>query len=145
MEMSRAALDEVKNRIIENGQKFVNGNRNGATVQVLNFRAFQRIYLCFFGDHASLRFFAAQNGKFNDVSFGITVYIRKKNDDNTLEGIILNDQRKRNSRVTLLAEKAKRNVIIQGGSEMLVNLEGRRAGLLRKRFGNAGALFCGVR
>ena len=46
-----------------------------------------------------------QEGEFNDVSFGITVYIRKKNDDNTLEGIILNDQRKRNSRVTLLAEK----------------------------------------
>lgn len=46
-----------------------------------------------------------QEGEFNDVSFGITVYIRSRNDDNSLEGIILHDQRSRSSRVTLLAEK----------------------------------------
>lgn len=46
-----------------------------------------------------------QEGEFNDVSFGITAYIRSRNDDNTLEGIILHDQRNRNTRVTLLAEK----------------------------------------
>lgn len=46
-----------------------------------------------------------QEGEFNDVTFGITVYLRKRKDDGTLEGIILHDQRNRQTRVTLLAEE----------------------------------------
>ncbi len=46
-----------------------------------------------------------QEGEFTDVTFGITVYIRNRNDDGTLEGVILHDQRNRETRVTLLAEK----------------------------------------
>lgn len=46
-----------------------------------------------------------QEGEFNDISNGITVYIRSKNEDGSLEGIILHDQHAPESQVTLLAEK----------------------------------------
>ena len=46
-----------------------------------------------------------QEGEFNDIKNGITVYIRSKNNDGSLEGIILHDQHSANSQVTLLAEK----------------------------------------
>lgn len=46
-----------------------------------------------------------QEGEFNDITDGITVYIRTKNDDGSLEGIILHDQHNPDSQVTLLAEK----------------------------------------
>ena len=46
-----------------------------------------------------------QEGEFNDISNGITVYIRSKNDDGSLEGILLHDQHSPSGQVTLLAEK----------------------------------------
>ena len=46
-----------------------------------------------------------QEGEFNDVSNGVTVYIRSKNDDGSLEGILLHDQHSPAAQVTLLAEK----------------------------------------
>ena len=46
-----------------------------------------------------------QEGEFNDISNGITVYIRNKNKDGSLEGILLHDQHIPDSQVTLLAEK----------------------------------------
>ena len=48
-----------------------------------------------------------QEGEFNDISNGVTVYIRNKNKDGSLEGIILHDQHHPYSQVTLLAEKGK--------------------------------------
>ncbi len=46
-----------------------------------------------------------QEGEFNDISNGVTVYIRNKNKDGTLEGIILHDQHSPDTQMTLLAEK----------------------------------------
>lgn len=46
-----------------------------------------------------------QEGEFNDLSNGITVYIRNKADDGALEGILLHDQHSPDSQVTLLAQK----------------------------------------
>lgn len=46
-----------------------------------------------------------QEGEFNEVANGITVYIGSKNADGSLEGIILHDAHSPKSEVTLLAEK----------------------------------------
>ncbi|MBR4126913.1 MAG: LptF/LptG family permease, partial [Alphaproteobacteria bacterium] len=46
-----------------------------------------------------------QEGEFNDISNGVTVYIRSKNDDGSLDGILLHDQHSNDTQVTLLAEK----------------------------------------
>ncbi|MBR1777638.1 MAG: LPS export ABC transporter permease LptF [Alphaproteobacteria bacterium] len=46
-----------------------------------------------------------QEGEFNDITNGVTVYIRTKNNDGSLEGIILHDQHTPGTQVTLLAEK----------------------------------------
>lgn len=46
-----------------------------------------------------------QEGEFNDIANGITAYIRNKNNDGSLEGILLHDQHSSDSQVTLLAEK----------------------------------------
>ena len=46
-----------------------------------------------------------QEGEFNDISNGVTVYIRSKNDDGSLDGILLHDQHLNDTQVTLLAEK----------------------------------------
>lgn len=46
-----------------------------------------------------------QEGEFNDIKNGITVYIRSRNNDGSLEGIILHDQHSPKTQVTLLAEK----------------------------------------
>ena len=48
-----------------------------------------------------------QEGEFNDIANGVTVYIRNKNKDGSLEGILLHDQHLPHSQVTLLAEKGK--------------------------------------
>ena len=46
-----------------------------------------------------------QEGEFSDITNGVTIYIRTKNDDGSLEGIILHDQHTPGTQVTLLAEK----------------------------------------
>ena len=46
-----------------------------------------------------------QEGEFNEITKGITVYIGNKNKDGSLEGIILHDSHSPQSEVTLLAEK----------------------------------------
>ena len=46
-----------------------------------------------------------QENEFNNIASGITVYLHKKNETGTLEGILLNDNRSSKSKVTLLSEK----------------------------------------
>lgn len=65
-----------------------------------------------------------QEGEFNDVSKGVTVYIRAKNGDGTLDGIILNDQHSPNAKITLLAEKGK--IVYRDGAPQISMTNGSR-------------------
>lgn len=65
-----------------------------------------------------------QEGEFNDITDGITVYIRNKNGDGSLEGIILHDQHNPDSQVTLLAEKG--NIVYKDGVPQISMKNGSR-------------------
>lgn len=65
-----------------------------------------------------------QEGEFNDISSGITVYIRNKNNDGSLEGIILHDQRSPHSQVTLLAEQG--SIVYRDGVPQIAMKNGSR-------------------
>ena len=65
-----------------------------------------------------------QEGEFNDISNGITVYIRSKKDDGSLDGIILHDQHSPDSQVTLLAEKG--NIVYRDGIPQISMKNGSR-------------------
>ena len=57
--------------------------------------------------------FLLQEGVFTPVSDDLTVYIRSRDRDGTLRGILVEDARQRNSRATILAETGR---LIPGGS-----------------------------
>ena len=65
-----------------------------------------------------------QEGEFNDIADGITVYIRNKNNDGSLEGIILHDQHTADSQMTLLAEKG--SIIYRDGIPQISMKNGSR-------------------
>lgn len=65
-----------------------------------------------------------QEGEFNDITDGITVYIRNKNNDGSLEGIILHDQHSADSQMTLLAEKG--NIVYRDGVPQISMKNGSR-------------------
>jgi lipopolysaccharide export system permease protein len=51
--------------------------------------------------------FLLQEGVFTPVSDDMTVYVRKRDPDGTLHGIIVDDARDKNSRATILAERGQ--------------------------------------
>lgn len=71
-----------------------------------------------------------QEGEFNDVTDGITVYIKNKNKDGSLEGIILHDQHSPTSQVTLLAEKG--TIVYRDGVPQISMQNGSRQEIIPK-------------
>lgn len=78
-----------------------------------------------------------QEGEFNNITSGITVYLRKKNENGVLEGILLNDQRSAKSKVTLLSEKGSiaykdgiPAISMQNGSRQELSLKNNRFSIL---------------
>ena len=57
--------------------------------------------------------FLLQEGVFTPVSDDLTVYVRRRDQDGTLHGILVQDERQRNSRATILAESGR---LIPGGN-----------------------------
>ncbi len=65
--------------------------------------------------------FLLQEGVFTQVSDDLTVYIRSRERDGTLRGILVEDARQRNSRATILAERGRLVVGPQGPRVLLQN------------------------
>ena len=57
--------------------------------------------------------FLLQEGVFTTVSDDLTVYVRRRDQDGTLHGILVQDERQKNSRATILAESGR---LIPGGT-----------------------------
>jgi lipopolysaccharide export system permease protein len=51
--------------------------------------------------------FLVQEGVFTQVSDGLTVYVRSRAPDGTLQGILVNDERDKNAPATILAERGR--------------------------------------
>ena len=57
--------------------------------------------------------FLLQEGVFTPISDDLTVYVRRRDPDGTLRGIMVEDERQRNSRATILAERGR---LVDGGA-----------------------------
>jgi lipopolysaccharide export system permease protein len=62
-----------------------------------------------------------KEGAFNNVSAGITVYIRSREADGELQGILIHDNRVRDKTFTLLAERGRLAMTEDGPRVVLVN------------------------
>ncbi len=78
-----------------------------------------------------------QEGQFNDIAKGLTVYVRKRDKDGTMYGLLIHDERKPN-KVTIVAENGmmvdnkhgSARVVIGKGSRQEVNKETGRFSVL---------------
>ena len=68
--------------------------------------------------------FLLQEGVFTPISDDLTVYVRRRDPDGTLRGILVEDGRQRNSRATILAERGR--LIDAGASPRLLLQSGSR-------------------
>ena len=64
--------------------------------------------------------FLLQEGVFTPISDDLTVYVRRRDPDGTLRGILIQDDREKNSRATILAERGQ---LIDGADGPRVVLE----------------------
>ncbi|HUB11722.1 MAG TPA: LPS export ABC transporter permease LptF [Acetobacteraceae bacterium] len=77
--------------------------------------------------------FLVQEGVFTEVSDGLTVYIRSREPDGTLHGILVDDERDKNNPATILAERGRilegptgpRVLLIDGSRQQIDNKTGR--------------------
>lgn len=65
--------------------------------------------------------FLLQEGVFTPVSDDLTVYIRSRDQDGTLHGILVQDERQKNSRATILAENGRLMTGANGPRVLLLN------------------------
>jgi lipopolysaccharide export system permease protein len=68
--------------------------------------------------------FLLQEGVFTPVSDGLTVYVRARDPDGTLRGILLDDARQKNSHATILAERGQ--LVSQASEPRVVLFNGSR-------------------
>jgi lipopolysaccharide export system permease protein len=68
--------------------------------------------------------FLLQEGVFTPISDDLTVYVRKRDPDGTLHGIIVDDARDKNSRATILAERGR--LVGAGGAPTVELFNGSR-------------------
>jgi lipopolysaccharide export system permease protein len=77
--------------------------------------------------------FLLQDGVFNQVSDNMTVYVRSRDTDGTLRGILVDDERDKNAPATILAERGRlvegpagpRVVLFNGSREQIDRQNGR--------------------
>ena len=84
-------------------------------VSYTNFREFQ------FEIRNRMAAFLLQEGVFTAVSDDLTVYIRTRDPDGTLHGILVQDERQKNSRATILAESGRLLNGVNGPRVLLLN------------------------
>ena len=77
--------------------------------------------------------FLLQEGVFTPISDDLTVYVRSRDQDGTLHGILVQDERQKNSRATILAENGRllsgpngpRVLLLNGSREEIDKTNGR--------------------
>jgi lipopolysaccharide export system permease protein len=74
--------------------------------------------------------FLLQEGVFTPVSDDLTVYVRKRDQDGTLHGILVDDARQPNSHATILAERGR--LVETGGVPRVLLMSGSRQELDRQ-------------
>jgi len=81
--------------------------------------------------------FLLQEGVFTPVSDDLTVYVRSRDRDGTLRGILVEDERQKNSRATILAERGRLvngpngpRVLLQAGSRQEIDRSSGRLNVL---------------
>jgi lipopolysaccharide export system permease protein len=74
--------------------------------------------------------FLLQEGVFTPVSDDLTVYVRKRDPDGTLHGILVDDARDQNSHATILAERGR--LVETGGVPQVLLINGSRQELDRQ-------------
>ncbi len=81
--------------------------------------------------------FLLQEGVFTQVSDDLTVYVRSRDPDGTLRGILVEDERQKNSRATILAERGRLvngpagpRVLLEAGSRQEIDRTNGRLNVL---------------
>ncbi len=81
--------------------------------------------------------FLLQEGVFTPVSDDLTVYVRSRDTDGTLRGILVEDERQKNSRATILAERGRLvngpdgpRVLLEAGSRQEIDRSSGRLNVL---------------
>jgi lipopolysaccharide export system permease protein len=100
----------------------------------ISYREFKDLEFDFRSDYSAI---LLREGAFNTVSDGITVYIRSREPNGELQGIIVHDDRDKNKAVTLMAERGilaqtadGPRVIMVNGNRQQVDNETRKLSLL---------------
>jgi lipopolysaccharide export system permease protein len=81
--------------------------------------------------------FLLQEGVFTSVSDDLTIYVRTRDPDGTLHGVLIDDARQKNSRATILAERGRLipsatapRVILENGSREEIDKQSGRLNML---------------
>ncbi len=81
--------------------------------------------------------FLLQEGVFTPISDDLTVYVRSRDTDGTLRGILVEDERQKNSRATILAERGRLvngpagpRVLLEAGSRQEIDRSSGRLNVL---------------
>ena len=74
--------------------------------------------------------FLLQEGVFTPISNTMTVYVRTRDQDGTLHGILVEDDRQKNSRATILAERGE--LVASGGTPTVLLFNGSREEIDRR-------------